>query len=107
MILPSSWREGQGYPTETAKMKVMRGARLPTAAANVVDVKAKLSIYKFWNNDPLQLRYYIYIVALIMFLQINQGIINRTKCLQLTQIAHKEMFAEVLPKSALSCFSWL
>ena len=43
----------------------MAGMRLAMAEVNVADVKAMLSIYKFWANDPLQLiitmSLYIYI----------------------------------------------
>ena len=37
-----------------AKMKVMAGVSWTMAEANVADVKAKLSMYKFCDNDPLQ-----------------------------------------------------
>lgn len=38
----------------TAKMKVMAGMSWAMAEPNIADVKAKLSIYKFCANDPLQ-----------------------------------------------------
>lgn len=37
-----------------ASTKVMAGARLNMAEVNDADVKAKLSTYKFWHNDPLK-----------------------------------------------------
>jgi len=40
-------RERSTYPKKIARMKVMAGIRLVMAEANVADVKAKLSIYKF------------------------------------------------------------
>ena len=40
-------RERGSYPNGTAKMKVTAGIRLAMAEANVADVKARLSIYKF------------------------------------------------------------
>jgi hypothetical protein len=40
-------RKEDEYPTEIAKMKVMAGLRLLMATANVADVRAKLSKYRF------------------------------------------------------------
>ena len=35
-------------------INVRAGVRLVIAATNVADVKAKLSAYKLWLNDPLK-----------------------------------------------------
>lgn len=37
-----------------ARIKVMAGTRLYMATAYVADVKAMLSIYKFWDSEPLK-----------------------------------------------------